>query len=374
MGFNFKFGDFISLAGRGIGCLVLAFASSWKFSLVFMAIIPFLTGFTFMLFFTIKKYTVREFQSYGDAGKIAQEVLSSLRTVVSFGTMKKEIKNYETNLKKAESEFIRKGRVTGIFLGLTLGLFNCLFGVAIYYATYLTRTECIAPGTVIQSLMALITSTFALGQAGPFLKDLAEARGAALKIFEIIEKRPEIETYRKKNRNRIDNFQGQISFRNVYFSYPQRKQITILKGLNMDLEAGKTIALCGSSGGGKSTVIQLLQRFYDPTSGVITIDGENIEDLELAWLRSQMALVSQEPVLFSTTIRENIRMGRKEATENEIVEAAKLANVHDFIMSTVDGYDTHVGERGAQLSGGQKQRKLEYALCQLGSFELNVEF
>ena len=237
-----------------------------------------------------------------------------------------------------------------------------MFGIAIFYGTYLTRTDCLnfKAGDIIRSLFAIITTTFSLGQAGPFLKDLAEAKGAAKKIFSIIEKKPLIQTYDDdgsgEKKQRIENFRGQIYFDKVHFSYPQRTEAKILKSLSLSIEPGKTVALCGASGGGKSTVIQLLQRFYDPTEGSIQIDGVDLCHLDLAWLRSQMALVSQEPVLFSTSIRDNIRMGRMEATDEEIVEAAKQANVHSFIMSTTNQYDTHVGERGAQLSGGQKQR------------------
>jgi ABC-type multidrug transport system fused ATPase/permease subunit len=152
------------------------------------------------------------------------------------------------------------------------------------------------------------------------------------------------------------NFSGSIQFNKVHFNYPSRAEAKILQGLSLDIPAGKTVALCGSSGGGKSTVIQLLQRFYDPDEGVVSVDGINIKDLDLNWLRSQMALVSQEPVLFATTIRENIRLGRLDATDAEIEEAAKKANAHNFIMTLNDQYETLVGERGSQLSGGQKQR------------------
>ncbi len=154
----------------------------------------------------------------------------------------------------------------------------------------------------------------------------------------------------------LKNSLGNIQFENVFFSYPQRIEAKILQGLTLSIPAGKTVALCGSSGGGKSTVIQLLQRFYDPLSGVVKLDGENIKDLDLTWLRNQMALVSQEPVLFALSIKENIRLGRLEATDEDVIEAAKQANAHNFIINLKDKYDTMVGERGSQMSGGQKQR------------------
>lgn len=161
----------------------------------------------------------------------------------------------------------------------------------------------------------------------------------------------------KKNKGKIlNNYTGSIQFENVFFNYPQRVDAKILQGLTLSIPAGKTIALCGSSGGGKSTVIQLLQRFYDPLSGTVRLDGLNIKKLDLAWVRNQMALVAQEPTLFAISIKENIRLGRLDATDEEIISAAKQANAHNFITGLKDNYDTLVGEQGSQLSGGQKQR------------------
>lgn len=358
MGMGFKIAEFISLIGRGIGCLIYALISAWKFSIVALAIMPFISVSTAALISFIKKFTIKELEEYGASGKIAQEVLSSIRVVLSFGSMKKEIKNYETKLTNAENMSIKKGLYTGFFTGLALFLFNCVFALGIYYGTYLARTDCEAfpPASILRSLLLMVTATFAIGQGLPFLKDLSESRAAAGTIFKIIEKKSEIDIFDKENKIRPDIFNGNITFSNVNFSYPQRKEVNILKGLSMTIPAGKTVALCGSSGGGKSTIIQLLQRFYEPSSGSIKLDKINIKDLDLEWLRGQMALVSQEPILFSTTIRENIRLGRLDATDKEIEEAAKSANAHNFIMNSPNQYDTQVGERGSQLSGGQKQR------------------
>ena len=207
----------------------------------------------------------------------------------------------------------------------------------------------------MSAFFSLITCTFSLGQALPFLKDLAEAKGVASKIFEIIETPSSIDIY-KTSEKKIADLKGEIEFNDIHFSYPQRKEAKILKGLNLKIPAGKTVAFCGSSGCGKSTTFGLLQRFYLPDSGTIKLDNENIDGLNLLWLRNQMALVSQEPILFTTTIKENIRLGRLDATDEEVIEAAKNANAHNFIMLTSNKYETLVGERGAQLSGGQKQR------------------
>jgi ATP-binding cassette subfamily B (MDR/TAP) protein 1 len=177
------------------------------------------------------------------------------------------------------------------------------------------------------------------------------AQGAAKSVFAIVEKESKIDAT-KNDGLTLKRLDGDVEFENVHFSYPERQDATVLNGFSLKVPAGKTVALCGGSGCGKSTSIQLLQRFYEPLTGCIKIDGHNIKDLNLAWMRGQMALVSQEPILFATTIRENIRQGRLDATDGEVEDAAKQANAHDFIMSLKDQYDTLVGERGSQMSGG----------------------
>lgn len=238
-----------------------------------------------------------------------------------------------------------------------MGLYYCCFGVGIVYATYLARSDPdnYNSGNLLSAFFSLVTTTFALGQALPFLKDLAEAKGVASKIFEIIETKSTIDIYKTSDK-KIDNLKGDIEFDDIHFSYPQRKDVRILKGINLKIPAGKTVAFCGSSGCGKSTLFGLLQRFYLPDKGNIKIDNQNIDELNLIWLRSQMALVSQEPILFTASIYENIKLGRLDATDEEVKQAAKMANAHDFIMNLSKQYETQVGERGTQLSGGQKQR------------------
>ncbi|NWZ37871.1 MDR1 protein, partial [Brachypodius atriceps] len=149
---------------------------------------------------------------------------------------------------------------------------------------------------------------------------------------------------------------GNLEFHNVYFNYPSRPDVEILKGLNLKINSGQTVALVGGSGCGKSTTVQLIQRFYDPKEGMVTIDGQDIRTLNVRYLREVIGVVNQEPVLFATTIAENIRYGREDVTMEDIEKATKEANAYDFIMKLPNKFETVVGERGAQLSGGQKQR------------------
>nr|UOU03322.1 ATP-binding cassette subfamily B1-like 3-1 [Brachionus rubens] len=356
-GIGFKVSDCINLICRGLACIIFAFIQAWKFSIVFIAVIPFMMLSTTLMVLVIRKYTIEEFKAYGKAGSIAQEALSSIRTVISLGLQRKIVKDYDKNMDTAEGMAQKKGLLSGLFLGITELLINFLFGIGVYYGVYLSRYECdkFLPGNILQAFFTIFIATFSIGQALPFFKELAEARGAAKKILDIIETKSSIDVFDQTG-VKPETLKGEIEFDNVFFSYPQRTDATILNGLSFKIQAGKTVALVGSSGGGKSTVVSLLQRFYLPTSGSIKIDGQRIEDLDLVWLRSQTALVSQEPILFTHSIKENIRLGRLDASDEEIEKAARSANAHDFIMSTSNKYETQVGERGTQLSGGQKQR------------------
>ncbi|KAL1914615.1 uncharacterized protein VTP21DRAFT_8146 [Calcarisporiella thermophila] len=197
-------------------------------------------------------------------------------------------------------------------------------------------------------------------QIAPNYKALVEAQVAAYKIFAVIDHKPAITSSIKPQSKSIKHStcQGEITFCNVHFSYPSRPGISALSGIELSIPSGRTVALVGASGGGKSTITHLIQRFYDPTSGNILLDGVDLRELDVTWLRRQIGVVGQEPVLFDDTIRNNIALGvpNYNPTQKEIEEACIMANCHDFISSLPHGYDTRVGELGSQLSGGQKQR------------------
>jgi ATP-binding cassette, subfamily B (MDR/TAP), member 1 len=193
---------------------------------------------------------------------------------------------------------------------------------------------------------------------------IAHGRAAAAKLFETIDRIPDIDSGSPEGA-KLENVEGEIEFEDVVFSYPSRPDVVVAKNLSIKFPAGKTAAIVGASGSGKSTVVSLVERFYDPTSGVVKLDGTNIKDLNIKWLRSQIGLVSQEPTLFATTIRQNVAYGlfgskHEHASDEEkfrlIREACIKANADGFIAKLPLGYDTMVGERGFLLSGGQKQR------------------
>src|SRR5262249_3526475 len=181
--------------------------------------------------------------------------------------------------------------------------------------------------------------------------------GASQRVRELLREQPEpTAALPAPSANSHDRIRGDVAFEDVTFSYPSRKEMTVLRGVTLEARAGQRIALVGPSGAGKSTIVSLLLRFYDPDGGRILIDGREAREYGLAELRRQMAMVPQDVFLFGGTIAENIAYGRPGASEAEITDAARKANAHDFIVSFPEGYQTLVGERGIQLSGGQRQR------------------
>ncbi|XP_068091619.1 ATP-dependent translocase ABCB1 isoform X4 [Hyperolius riggenbachi] len=204
---------------------------------------------------------------------------------------------------------------------------------------------------------AIVFGAMALGQTSSFAPDYAKAKISAAHIFSLLERQPLIDSYSTAG-NAPEDCDGNVTFQGVHFNYPTRPDVKVLQGLDVTVTKGQTLALVGSSGCGKSTTVQLLERFYDPFDGGVCVDGGDLRSLNIQWLRAQMGIVSQEPILFDCSIAENIAYGdnSRRVSQEEIEKAAKEANIQSFIESLPDGYNTRVGDKGTQLSGGQKQR------------------
>ncbi|NWZ00473.1 ABCBB protein, partial [Loxia curvirostra] len=347
---------FIQRITTFVGGFLLGFVSGWKLTLVIIAVSPLLGIGAALYGLAVAKLTGRELKAYAKAGAVADEVLSSIRTVAAFGGEKKEVERYDKNLVFAQHWGIRKGMIMGLFNGYMWFIIFLSYALAFWYGSKLVlEEEEYSPGTLLQVFFGVLIGALNLGQASPCLEAFATGRGAATNIFETIDKKPTIDCM-SEDGYKLDKVRGEIEFHNVTFNYPSRPDIKILDNLNMVIKAGEMTAFVGASGAGKSTTIQLIQRFYDPTDGMITLDGHDIRSLNIQWLRSQIGVVEQEPVLFATTIAENIRYGRDDATMEDIIQAAKQANAYNFIMDLPQKFDTHVGEGGSQMSGGQKQR------------------
>lgn len=247
---------------------------------------------------------------------------------------------------------MRASYIQGMGMGFTFGVIFLSYALAFYYGAKLERRGEISTGDILTVFFSVITAAMAIGQAAPSIATMAAGRGAAYTIFEVIARTPEIDSLSETG-IRPDKIDGALRFKGVQFTYPSRPDEPILRGLDLEVNPRETVALVGSSGCGKSTVMALVERFYDPNGGSIELDGKDLRDINIQWLRSNIALVSQTPVLFPTSIHDNIALGKDDATQEEIERAARLANAHEFIMSFPDGYDTMVGDAGTQLSGGQ---------------------
>ncbi|XP_021367207.1 multidrug resistance protein 1-like isoform X1 [Mizuhopecten yessoensis] len=354
-GIGDKLGTFWQWFSGFLAGFVIGFYYGWKLTLVILAISPLLAATGFVMSKLVGTMSSLELKAYAKAGAVAEEVLGSIRTVVAFGGQRKEFIRYDKNLEHAKQIGIKKGVTSGLSMGAIWFIMMCSYALGFWYGAKLVREDGYSIGKVLIVFFSVLIGAFSLGNAAPHIQSLSVARGAAYIIFQLIEQKPDIDSQSKKGK-KLDSIKGNVDFQGVRFTYPARKEVEVLKGVSLHVANGQTVALVGSSGCGKSTMVQLLQRFYDPREGQILIDGTDICEINVTSLRQHIGIVSQEPVLFATTIAENIRYGRENVTDDEITQAAQMANAHDFISLLPDKYETLVGERGAQLSGGQKQR------------------
>ncbi|CAF1123167.1 unnamed protein product [Rotaria sordida] len=369
-GIDDKLGSVVELISTCTGALIIG----WKLTLVVLSCSPIIIASFIVASKITTRLTMNEINAYGKSAAVAEEVISSVRTVLSYNGQEHEIQRYERYLDDAKKSGIKRHTVNGINVAIcylliywvyALGIpsdafYPCIFvslfsTQGFWYGAQLIWKENYTIGNVYTVFMTVVIGIFRIQRATSFVQALSRARAAAYIVWKIIDEPSNINNYLETGLEK-DDLIGDIHFSNIHFSYPSRPDIPILKGLSFDVKRGQTVALVGLSGSGKSTCIQLLQRFYDPSSGSILIDGKQINEYNLKWLRQHIGVVSQEPVLFHTTIRQNILLGSDSATDEEMYQAAKMANAHAFIMTLPDKYETKIGERGATLSGGQKQR------------------
>ncbi|XP_055128818.1 phosphatidylcholine translocator ABCB4 isoform X3 [Symphalangus syndactylus] len=354
-GIGDKVGMFFQAVATFFAGFIVGFIRGWKLTLVVMAISPILGLSAAIWAKILSAFSDRELAAYAKAGAVAEEALGAIRTVIAFGGQNKELERYQKHLENAKEIGIKKAISANISMGIAFLLIYASYALAFWYGSTLVISKEYTIGNAMTVFFSILIGAFSVGQAAPCIDAFANARGAAYVIFDIIDNKPKIDSFSERG-HKPDSIKGNLEFSDVHFSYPSRANVKILKGLNLKVQSGQTVALVGSSGCGKSTAVQLIQRLYDPDEGTINIDGQDIRNFNVSYLREIIGVVSQEPVLFSTTIAENIRYGRGNVTMDEIKKAVKEANAYEFIMKLPQKFDTLVGERGAQLSGGQKQR------------------
>ncbi|KAJ3374879.1 ATP-binding cassette, sub-B (MDR TAP), member 8 [Allomyces arbusculus] len=290
-----------------------------------------------------------ESTSMGTAG----EGLGNVRTVKAYAAEDREVELFQAAAERAAKTNTKLAFHIGLFQGITSTSIGSMILIVLYYGGAQVAMGHMEPGELMSYLMATQAAQRSLASLGVLVGQYIKAKAAAQRVFEFIHRTPLIPT---RGGQTLPSLRGDIEFSNVAFAYPARADQVVLNNFNLAVPAGTVVALCGSSGSGKTTVVSLLERFYDPRFGKVLLDGVNIRDLDPTWLREQIGYIAQQPALFSSSIRENIRYGRPDATDEEVEEAAKLANAHEFISHFPSGYETVVGERGTALSGGQRQR------------------
>ncbi|XP_075484164.1 ABC transporter B family member 2-like isoform X1 [Primulina tabacum] len=350
-----KVGNFLHYFVRFVAGFAIGFHSVWQISLVTLSIVP-MTAFAGGLYAYVATGLIASARkSYVKAGEIAEEAIGNVRTVQAFVGEDKAVKSYSMSLLNT----YKYGKKAGLAKGLGLGTLHCVlflsWSLLVWFTSMVVHKNIANGGESFTTMINVVIAGLSLGQAAPNVTSFIRAKTAAYSIFQMIE-RNTMSKSSTKNGRKLHKVEGHIQFKNVTFSYPSRPDVLIFDKLCLDFPSGKIVALVGGSGSGKSTVISLIERFYEPLQGNILLDGNDIRELDLKWLRQQIGLVNQEPALFATTIRDNIHYGKNDATIEEITSAAKLADAIEFINNLPDRFETQVGERGIQLSGGQKQR------------------
>lgn len=350
-----KVGNFIHYLSTFLAGLVVGFVSAWRLALLSVAIIPAIAFAGGLYAYTLTGLTSKSRESYANAGITAEQAIAQVRTVYSYVGESKALNSYSEAIQTTLKLGYKAGMAKGLGLGCTYGIACMSWALIFWYAGVFIRNGQTDGGKAFTAIFSAIVGGMSLGQSFSNLGAFSKGRAAGYKLMEIIKQKPTI-VEDKCDGKCLEEVRGNIEFKNVSFSYPSRPDVMIFRDFSLFFPAGKTVAVVGGSGSGKSTVVSLIERFYDPNEGQVLLDNVDIKTLQLRWLRGQIGLVNQEPALFATTILENILYGKPDATTAEVEAAASAANAHSFITSLPNGYNTHVGERGVQLSGGQKQR------------------
>ncbi|CAK8540337.1 unnamed protein product [Lathyrus sativus] len=350
-----KVGNFMHYISRFIAGFTIGFVRVWQISLVTLSIVPLIALAGGLYAYVTIGLIAKVRKAYVRAGEIAEEVIGNVRTVQAFAGEERAVKSYKAALMKTYVN----GRKAGLAKGLGLGSMHCVlflsWSLLVWFTSIVVHKNIANGGESFTTMLNVVISGLSLGQAAPDISAFIRAKAAAYPIFKMIE-RDTVSKQSAKTGRKLNKVEGHIQFKNVCFSYPSRPDVAIFNNFNLDIPAGKIVALVGGSGSGKSTVVSLIERFYEPLSGHILVDKNEIRELDLKWLRQQIGLVNQEPALFATSIKENILYGKDDATLEELKRAVKLSDAQSFINNLPERLDTRVGERGIQLSGGQKQR------------------
>ncbi|CAN5221069.1 ABC transporter transmembrane domain-containing protein [soil metagenome] len=341
----------IILGGVTIICFI-----SWKLALVMLSIVPPIAFITVFFGRRIRKHSKSVQEKIGESNVIVNEGFQGIANVKSFTNEGHEMSRYKKVTLSIVQEAIRFATARGFFFSFII---FCLFGsmmFMVWFGVRMTVADELTAGQMLSFLFYTVFISASFGGIAEQFAQIQRAMGASDRVFEVLNEQIEpVNTTEDRVRGKL-KLKGEVSFQNVAFSYPTRKEFQVLHDINIDVKPGQTVAIVGPSGSGKSTTAQLLMRFYDPDNGKILYDSKDAKEYDLTELRENIAIVPQDVLLFAGTIRENIAYGKPGSSEEEIIEAAKKANALTFIDSFPDKLETKVGDRGIQLSGGQRQR------------------
>ncbi|MBF6593483.1 MAG: ATP-binding cassette domain-containing protein [Thermaceae bacterium] len=335
-----------------VGTVIILFLTNWQLALLMLSIVPVVVLAAVFFGRQLRKVS-KEFQDrVADANARAEEAIGGVRVVQSFTAEPIESRHYSDLIGASFAVALRRARIRATFNPVVFFAMFSAIAIVLWFGGRLVIAGALTPGQLVSFLVYTFSVAAAVGSFSGLFSQFQEALGASSRIFELLDEQSELKEASRPLK--LQNVQGQVTLEHVSFGYGDRG--LVLQDVSLGAKPGEVVALVGPSGAGKSTLISLIPRFYDPTSGRILLDGSDIRELTLRDLRANIALVPQETQLFSGSIAENIRYGKPQASDTEVVEAAQAANAHEFISSFPEGYKTVVGERGVKLSGGQRQR------------------
>nr|QRN45888.1 P-glycoprotein 11.1 [Toxocara canis] len=353
-------GDKVGFILRGVTmfftCVVIGFIYEWRITLVMVALAPLSALLMSFCSRLVDAASSKQMKGNAECTAVLEESIMNFKTIASCNGQETILKKFRDGARTTQKYAAQIAGFSGLFDGIFFFAIYVFFAAGLYYGGYLYKVGVIKePGDIFIVSNAIVFGGYFLGILSPHIMAITKAKVAAAIIYQTIDRVPSIDSSSKDGIEMIKS-EGSIQFSDVHFAYPTRKDKAVFSGLTFSVNAGDTVALVGHSGCGKSTVIGLLTRLYECTAGTVTIDGVDVRKVRTDSLRNIVGVVQQEPMLFSGTIKGNIRLGRADATDDEIVEYCKMANAHCFIENLPEGYNTAIGAGGIQLSGGQKQR------------------
>jgi ATP-binding cassette subfamily B protein len=336
-----------------VGGLALLLYTSPKLTMLTLLIVPPVAVGAVFFGKLIRRISRDAQDALAKASEVAEETIGGIRTVRAFAREEFAATRYNEAVDNSFQLAKKRAMAGGAFGGVVSFAAFSAISVVLWSGGNMVIKKQMTIGTLTSFLLYTLIVAVSLAALASLWTDFMRATGAGQRVFDLLDRTSKIPS---REGDTLDEIKGHIQLKDVTFSYPTRPDITVLQNVSLSLAPGEVVALVGPSGRGKSTIASMIPRFYDPQEGALSLDERALTELDANWLREQIGMVAQEPILFSSSIKENIRYGRTTATDEEIIEAAKAANAHDFIEGFPDQYDTEVGERGVQLSGGQKQR------------------